>query len=101
MSSHRLANPPARSSRTPARDMRRLLWVLAGATLLAALAVCLPTDALAQAAQAAPGPPREMRQFWHVFIAYAVAWILVFVWILSILRRLRRVDERLSKLEKD
>ncbi len=38
---------------------------------------------------------REMRHFWHVFIAYAAAWILILGWIVSIVRRLRRVEERL------
>jgi CcmD family protein len=36
-----------------------------------------------------------MQQFWHVFIAYAVAWGLVFGWAVAIFRRMGRVEERL------
>jgi CcmD family protein len=36
------------------------------------------------------------RGYWHVFAAYAVVWILVFGWVISIVRRLRRVEERLG-----
>jgi CcmD family protein len=37
------------------------------------------------------------RAYWHVFAAYAVLWILVLGWVISIVRRLRRVEERLGK----
>ncbi len=36
------------------------------------------------------------RAYWHVFAAYAILWILVLGWVLSIVRRLRRVEERLG-----
>lgn len=36
------------------------------------------------------------RAYWHVFAAYAIVWILVLGWVISIVRRLRRVEERLS-----
>ena len=36
------------------------------------------------------------RAYWHVFAAYAVVWILVLGWVISIVRRLRRVEERLG-----
>ncbi|CAN5721125.1 hypothetical protein BH23GEM11_BH23GEM11_14480 [soil metagenome] len=36
-----------------------------------------------------------MQEFWHVFIAYAVAWGLVFGWAVAIFRRMGRVEERL------
>lgn len=36
-----------------------------------------------------------MQQFWHVFIAYAVAWALVFGWAVATFRRIGRVEERL------
>jgi CcmD family protein len=71
-------------------------------TVYRAIAVALVGFVLAQivlpnplVAQAALSGAREMRHFWHVFIAYAIAWILVFGWLLSILRRLRRVEEKL------
>ncbi len=40
--------------------------------------------------------PRQMRHFWHVFAAYALAWLLVFGWAASIARRLKRVEDRLD-----
>ncbi len=36
------------------------------------------------------------RAYWHVFTAYAVVWLLVLGWVVSIVRRLRRVEERLG-----
>ena len=36
------------------------------------------------------------RGYWHVFAAYATVWILVLGWVISIVRRLRRVEERLG-----
>ncbi len=36
------------------------------------------------------------RPYWHVFAAYAIVWLLVLGWVLSIVRRLRRVEERLG-----
>lgn len=94
------SKPPARMPLIPiSRGVARSLAAVAALALLVLAVWGLPTELLAQAAQSAPEPPREMRQFWHVFIAYAIAWLLVFVWLLTILRRIRRVDERLTKLE--
>lgn len=36
------------------------------------------------------------RPYWHVFLAYAVALVLILGWIVSIARRLRRVETRLQ-----
>ena len=36
------------------------------------------------------------RAYWHVFAAYAVVWILVLGWVVSIVRRPRRVEDRLG-----
>ncbi len=36
------------------------------------------------------------RAYWHVFAAYALVWLLFFGWLISIFRRLRRVEERLG-----
>ena len=35
------------------------------------------------------------RPYWHVFLAYAVTLVLLLGWIVSIARRLRRVEDRL------
>jgi len=59
-----------------------------------ALVLVVPEVLHAQAAGAAPG--RQMRHFWHVFIAYGIAWALVFGWGVAIARRIARVEERLK-----
>lgn len=38
-----------------------------------------------------------MQQFWHVFIAYGLAWLLVFGWAVAIFRRLGQVTRRLEE----
>jgi CcmD family protein len=35
------------------------------------------------------------RAYWHVFAAYAIAWLLVLGWVVSVARRLARVEDRL------
>ena len=37
------------------------------------------------------------RGYWHVFIAYALVWVLVAGWVISIARRLARVERSLSE----
>jgi CcmD family protein len=68
-----------------------VLWGLALAGLL------LWTPELVGAQTQAPTPPRQMRHFWHVFAAYAAAWVLIFGWAVSIARRIRRVEEKLER----
>lgn len=45
----------------------------------------------------APAGARQMRDFWHVFAAFGIAWLLVFGWAVSIARRLARVEEKLKR----
>jgi hypothetical protein len=69
--------------------MRRLLSTVWAAALL----VLSTTPLLAQAETL-----REQglgRAYWHVFIAYAIAVLLILGWVISIARRLRRVEDRL------
>ena len=47
----------------------------------------LPGSGLAQ---------QNLRSYWHVFIAYAIAIVVVLGWVISIGRRLRDVEERLG-----
>ncbi len=47
-------------------------------------------------AGAALGRQTLGRAYWHVFVAYAIVWLLVLGWVISIVRRLRRVEERLG-----
>jgi CcmD family protein len=68
-------------------------WILVRG--LPAMVALLFPAALAARAQA-PQPVPQMEDFWHIFIAYAIAWVLLFGWLLSILKRLRRVEEKLD-----
>lgn len=67
----------------------RTAWVL---LILAAAGAILPPDT---AGQGVPGSGLG-RPYWHVFAAYAVAWVLVFGWVVSIARRLARIEKRLE-----
>lgn len=40
---------------------------------------------------------QSMRPYRFVFIAYAIAWILIFGWVLSVARRLSRLAQRLDE----
>ena len=78
--------------------MKRTRSLLTAAALLA-LALLLPALAAAAQQTGAPQPsavsPQNLRPFWHVFIAYAIAIVLVGGWAVSIARRLRDVEDRL------
>ena len=66
--------------------------LLAGLALLAAVAV----GAGALEAQQAGGlATQSLRPYRFVFLAYAIAWILVFGWIVAVARRLASLDRRL------
>lgn len=67
----------------------RTAWVL---LILAAAGAILPPDAVGQGV---PGSGLG-RPYWHVFAAYAIAWVLVFGWVVSIARRLARIEKRLG-----
>jgi CcmD family protein len=73
-----------------------VLSVLLPVLLLAAFAA----HGLAQDAQTLPQstlPSQSLRPYWHVFIAYSIAIVLVLGWVISIGRRLRDVEERLGR----
>lgn len=73
--------------------MRRLL-----ATVLASSLLTLSASPLLAQAETL----REQglgRAYWHVFIAYALVVLLILGWVVSIARRLRRVEDRLRASE--
>lgn len=43
-------------------------------------------------------PPRTMRAYAHVFVAFAVAWVLLFGYVVFIARKFRRVEEQVDAL---
>ena len=61
-------------------------------SVLVVLAV--PAELAAQATEL--GRQTLGRPYWHVFIAYALAWLLIGGWVISIARRLARVEKRLG-----
>ena len=77
--------------------MRRsaLVWSL-GAPLL--LAMLLPVLAAAAPVQtdASTLASQNLRPYWHVFVAYTIAWLLVFGWLFSVARRLTRIERKLG-----
>jgi len=62
--------------------------------MLILLLLLLPGGLEAQ--QGVFAPEVQMRHFWHVFIAYAIAWAFLFSWVVRILSRIRKVEDRLS-----
>ena len=68
----------------------RLSAVLGGllvATPLIAQEAALPGSALAE---------QSLRPYSFVFLAYAIAWILVLGWVVSVARRMARLQQRLD-----
>ena len=89
----------------------RIAAVIAASLALAATPAG-PTSAQAAAppaavtqpsASALPGeqaaaPPRTLRAYWHVFIAFALAWLFLFGYALSLGRRFRNLERDVDAL---
>jgi len=67
--------------------------IIAFASLAPVAVLTLPVDAFAQSALA---QQQLGRPYWHVFIAYALLWIILGGWLFHIVRRLKQVEERLD-----
>jgi CcmD family protein len=65
------------------------------APLIVFLLIPLLAGALPQTDAAALGS-QNLRPYWHVFVAYSVAWLLVFGWLFSVARRLTRIERKLG-----
>lgn len=79
--------------------MRTVRYVVV-ALLTVAVVLALPDLVGAQDPQALPGQQlarQNLRPYWYVFIAYAVAIALVGAWAGSIARRLAEVERRLGE----
>jgi CcmD family protein len=63
----------------------------------AAAAVAQPGASAPPGAPAA-APPRTLRAYWHVFIAYALAWLFLFGYALSLGRRFRNLERDVDAL---
>ena len=73
--------------------MLKVRKAVSALVLLAWIALA-PAAAMAQTASQDIG---GLRAYWHVFIAYSIAIVLVVGWVISIGRRLRDVEERLGQ----
>jgi CcmD family protein len=43
-------------------------------------------------------PARTMRAYWHVFVAFALAWLLLFAYALSLGRKFARIEREMDAL---
>ena len=67
-----------------------------------------PVQPAAPAADATPSgtslprytPPRTMRAYAHVFASFAVAWVLLFGYVVFLARKFRRVEEQVAALSR-
>jgi hypothetical protein len=66
------------------------------AVLVAAVLAPLAAGPLSAQAEAL-GRQTLGRPYWHVFIAYAIGWVLILGWIVAVARRLGRVERSLQK----
>ena len=66
------------------------------AVIILALLLTLPHGSWAQGmSETIAG--QNLRGYTHMFIAYAIAWLLVAGWVISIARRLSRIEEELRR----
>jgi CcmD family protein len=66
--------------------------------VLAALVLLCPEMGFSQGmADASAIAGQNLRGYTHMFIAYAIAWALVVGWVISIARRLGRVEKALKE----
>ena len=77
-------------------NLKRSILLAAAVVLLLAVLAWGP-EGLGAQEPGAIGRQTLGRPYVHVFVAYAIAWILIFGWLVSVGRRLRRVEERLEK----
>ncbi|HET7274358.1 MAG TPA: CcmD family protein [Longimicrobiaceae bacterium] len=45
--------------------------------------------------------PRTLRDYWHLFIAFALAWALLFGYALTLGRRFHRLDQEVQRLSEN
>lgn len=67
--------------------------------LFAMLALGLLLPASEILAQSVPSRAYPLRDYGHVFVAYALAWLLLLGWVVRIVRQMARVEARLTAME--
>ena len=75
-----------------------LVRTLAAALVLTALTAICVEPAFTQEAVLSPDfAGQSLRPYRFVFYAYAIAWLLVFGWVVSVARRMSSLERRLGK----
>ena len=69
--------------------------VLAGVLVLLVFVVAGSAQETSAFPQASAMAQQNLRPYWHVFIAYAIAVLLILGWVVSIARRLASLERRL------
>ncbi|MFL5385442.1 MAG: CcmD family protein [Longimicrobiaceae bacterium] len=92
-----------RISRLAAAAAAALMLAVAPASPACAQAAAPPAAVTQPAASALPGvqapaPPRTLRAYWHVFIAFGLAWLFLFGYALSLGRRFRNLEHEVDTL---
>jgi CcmD family protein len=77
------------------RDLASARWRLTPLVLLALLLPVLAGAGPVQSDATTLGA-QNLRPYWHVFVAYTIAWLLVFGWLFSVARRLTRIERKLG-----
>lgn len=75
----------------PARILRRIASALTVVVGLLASAGSLAGQAGADALAS-----QSLRPYWYVFIAYAAVWLVVMAWIVSIARRMGKLESKIA-----
>lgn len=69
-------------------------------SVVAVLCLLVLIPGLAHAQQGLPDPDflasQNLRGYTHMFIAYFIAWAIIFGWVISIARRLARLEKALK-----
>lgn len=79
--------------------MNRCFRMLPRLALAAVTLAFVALSALPAAAQTFPGSntaSQSLRSYHFVFAAYAIAWLLIFGWVVAVARRLARLEKRLQ-----
>jgi CcmD family protein len=64
----------------------------------AATSAAPAADAGGQSGAFRSTPPRTLRAYTHVFAAFAIAWVLLFGYLVFVARKFRRVEEQVNAL---
>lgn len=76
--------------------MPRALRILSRLVVPVLLSAATALPAVAQTLPGSDVGAQNLRPYHFLFIAYALAWLLVFGWVVSVARRLARVEKRLE-----